>query len=681
MRPLAPVLSLSLVLSSTLAFAVGTRTFELDTLEKLSGGDLKGVSIGSDGVIRAGLSLADVTLPDATASWCAIELADHSVLIGTTGGKVFRVAGGIASIYAETNTQAVTSLLLGAGNAVYAGTIPDGKIFKISQGKADVWSTLPDAHHVWALALDRTKTSVFAATGPEGRLYRIAQDGTPSVYFHSDEPNLVSVAVAPNGDVLTGSSNRGLLYRLTGAGRASVLYDFPGETATEVRGITVYGTSMFVAVNEYPELPEPAKRVTSGRVPGGPVGGTHPKPGKGWLYRFDAQGRPEKLMHHDDTHYMSLAVDDGGAPYVGTGVEGRVYTVDEAHRVTLVADTDERQVGAMVLTGGNGHTPVHGLLASSDPAVAHPILGRGGVDAVWTSKALDAGLRAKFGHISWRTTGSLEVTTRTGDTQSPDLTWSTWSEPVAQGGLITSPVGRYLQVRSRWSGDPNAELSDVVIPFVTENLRAVITDVTAQTHGRDSKEGLVPSGATPVRHDAAIKLTFKVDNPDGDELRYRASFRREGDTQWREITRQEEVLTKAETEWDTSVVPEGKYRVRVTATDELANPPETTLEHTLESQPVLVDNTPPVFHGLTMKGRRISGHVVDTIGPIVRVEISVDGGPDWHPLAPADGIFDSAEEVIDADVHTLVGPGSHLVAVRAFDLAGNAVVADVAATP
>src|SRR3984957_12058253 len=116
MRPLAPVVfvSLSLVLSSTLALAVGTRTFELDTLEKLSGGDLKGVSIGSDGVVRAGLSLSDVTLPDATATWSAVELADHSVLIGTTGGKVFRVAGGIASVYAETNTQAVTSLLVGA---------------------------------------------------------------------------------------------------------------------------------------------------------------------------------------------------------------------------------------------------------------------------------------------------------------------------------------------------------------------------------------------------------------------------------------------------------------------------------------------------------------------------------------------------------------------------------------
>ena len=684
MRPhlLASTLVPALAFSSTLALAVGTRTFELDSLEKLSGGDLKGVAVGSDGVVRAGLTLGDVSLPDATASWAAIQLPDQSVLIGTTGGKIFRVAGGIATVYAETSAQAVTALAIGPGGAVYAGTIPDAKIFKVTQGKAEVWSTLPDAHHVWGLAFDRAKTALYAATGPDGRLFRVALDGTASVYFHSDEPNLVSVAVAANGDVFAGSSNRGLLYRVSGAGRASVLYDFPGETATEVRALVVSGNSLFTAVNEYSELPDPAKRVTSGRVQANPTTGTHPKPGKGSLYRFDVAGRPEKMMHHDDFHYMALAVDDSGAPYVGTGVEGRVYTVDEAHRVTLVADTDERQVGALVLTGGDGKGPVKGLIASSDPAVAHPILGRGGPDAVWTSKALDAGLRARFGHLRWQGKGALEVTSRTGDTSLPDPTWSNWSEPIAQGALVTSPIGRYFQVRARWSADPNAELSDLLVPFVTENLRAIITEVSASPKpARDSKEGVVPSGAEPIKHDSGVKLVFHVDNPDGDELRYRAAFRRDGETLWRDITRPEDVLTKNETEWDTATLPEGKYRVRVTATDELANPPETTLEHSFESAPVLVDNTPPVFRGLTIKGRRIQGHVVDGIGPIARIEVSVDGRPDWHPIAPVGGIFDTADEAIDADVHTLVPTGSHIIAVRAFDLAGNSVVADLDSAP
>ena len=94
-------------------------------------------------------------------------------------------------------------------------------------------------------------------------------------------------------------------------------------------------------------------------------------------------------MKHDDTHYMSLTLDEAGRPYVGTGANGRVYTVDDAHTVTLLADTDERQVGALHVIGGKG------FVATSDPPVLHRIIGQGGADAVWTSKVLDAGLRAK----------------------------------------------------------------------------------------------------------------------------------------------------------------------------------------------------------------------------------------------------------------------------------------------
>src|SRR6202008_477727 len=140
----------------------------------------------------------------------------------------------------------------------------------------------------------------------------------------------------------------------------------------------------------------PKRSAAAGRVPAGPSTTAKAKPGKGQLHRFDAQGRAERMMKHDDTHYMSLALDEKGTPYVGTGAEGRVYTVDDAHVVTLVADTDERQVGALQVTGGKG------FIATSDPPAFHRIVGRGGPDAVWTSKTLDAGLRAKFGTLSWR---------------------------------------------------------------------------------------------------------------------------------------------------------------------------------------------------------------------------------------------------------------------------------------
>jgi hypothetical protein len=667
------------------AGAVGARSFELDTLEKLSGGELKGTSASSDGVVRAGWTVGNVSLPDTSAVWALVAPGDGSVLAGTTDGKVMRVAGDQAGGFADTKAAVVTALAVGAGGVVYAATIPDGKIFKVSQGKADLFVALPDVHNVWALAYDKAKGALYAAVGPEGRVMRIAADGSASVYLSTDEPNLVSLAVAPNGDVYAGSSGKGLLYRITALGHATVVYDFPGDTATEVRAIALTKSGAIYAVdNEYSEPPEPPKHsLSSGRVPASASSSARPKPGKGALYRFDAQDRPEKMMHHDEFQYMSLALDDAGVPYVGTGAEGRVYSVNDAHVVTLVVDTDERQIGALLVKGG-GNVPPSGFVGSSDPAVVHRILGRGGADSTWTSKAFDAGLRAKFGHVTWRGAGAIEVSTRTGNTAAPDATWSPWSNPVPNAAPITSPPGRFVQVRGRWAADPNAEIAGIVLPFTTENVRPVVLEVDTQSKGshdtHDTKEGLPASGGEPPKHDSVIKVTWKVDNPDNDALRYRVTFRREGQNLWRDVVREGEVLTRSEVDWDTVALPEGKYRLRVEASDEIANPPETMQKHALESPPIVVDNTPPVFRSLTLTGRRLRAHVVDGVGPVSRVELTVDGKLEWRPLAAADGVFDSADEEVDSDVSSLVPPGSHIVTVRAFDEAGNSVTQEIEST-
>src|SRR5690242_3603970 len=101
---------LALLALTTSAHAVGTRTFDLDTLEKLSGGDLKGVAVSSDGLVRAGLTLGNSPLPDATAVFSALTLGDGTVLVGTSpGGKVLKVAGDQVTTFAETGALAVTS--------------------------------------------------------------------------------------------------------------------------------------------------------------------------------------------------------------------------------------------------------------------------------------------------------------------------------------------------------------------------------------------------------------------------------------------------------------------------------------------------------------------------------------------------------------------------------------------
>jgi hypothetical protein len=681
MRLRAPIVALATALAGAGvardARAVGTRTFELNSIEQLSGGDLAGVSVGSDGVVRAGWTLGSAALPgDAgTTATCAATLPDGSVLVGTgpaAGGKVVRIANDRASVFADTKENAVSALAVDKKGTAYAATT-SSKIYRLSQGKAEVFATLPDVDSVFALAFDTQGSSLFAATGSDGRVFRVDPGGVSSVYFKTDDPFVVSLAVADDGAVYAGTSGKGILYRISGPGRATVVYDFPGEDVHALavgRNRTVWAVVNEVASAGSTETSEGAssRHGTGGRTQPGPSIAPRSKPGKGSLWRFDGQERPERLMHHDEFHYVSLALDEHGLPYVGTGAEGRAYTVDDAHVVSLAADTDERQIGALGLSGRT-HFAI-----GSDPAVFHRILAVGGPDAVWTSKSLDAGLRARFGHLSWSGTGSLEVSTRSGDTQTPNATWSAWSNAVANGAATTSPAGRFVQIRARLR-DAAATISNLSLAFVTENLRAVVTEIAAhpKTGARESKEGIAQSGNEPPKHDGVLHVTWKVDNPDADELRYRVLFRREGGTRWVDATRPDEVLTKTEFDWDTASLAEGKYRVRVDASDEISNPPNAATHHALEIPSVLVDNTPPVFKAIAMQGHRLRVEVVDGLGPIARVDVAIDGRLDWRPLAPTDGIFDTADEIVDADIASLLpaGPGPHIVAVRAYDAAGN----------
>jgi hypothetical protein len=563
-------------------------------------------------------------------------------------------------------------MVLGAGGSVYAATIPDGKIFKVSQGKAEVYATLAGAGQVWALAIAKGG-GMFASAGPDGRVFKVEPGTGSSVYFKSDESNLVSLLAEPNGDLLVGSSGKGVLYRVKGPGRAEVVHDFAGD---EVKAIAMApNDGRYVLVNEYSEPPEPPRRLAANasKVPG-PGSGTKPRAGKGSLYLIDKKGRVEKWMHHDEFHYLSLSVDERGAPYVGTGAEGRIYTVDETHAVTLLADTDERQIGALALS----QSASAGYVVSGDPAVVHRVLGRGGSDAVWTSKTLDCSFAAKFGVVDYRSEGSVELSTRTGNTQTTDVTWSAWSAAVPAGQKVTSPAGRFIQVRAKLK-DRAASLSDVSLAFVTENMRAIITDVNAVAKSASAREPLttVPStGGDAPKHDASVKLSWKVENPDNDALRYRLEFRRDGQTLWRTLLKPEETLTKTDYEWDTSALAEGRYRVRVEATDEFVNAPGTGNQHALNSDPFVVDNTPPVFRSLEIRGRKLSAQIVDGLGPVVRVEVAIDGKTEFRPLNARDGIFDSKDEAVEADLSSLIPTGAHIITVKAIDAAGNTVMAE-----
>jgi hypothetical protein len=282
--------------------------------------------------------------------------------------------------------------------------------------------------------------------------------------------------------------------------------------------------------------------------------------------------------------------------------------------------------------------------------------------------------------MSWTSTGTLELSTRTGNTKEPDDTWSPWSKGMTAAGMIGSPPARYFQVRARWSRDKDAVLSEVTVPFVTDNLRAVVTKVEVTKKKKTEKGGSVSQSGAPIDGgtNTKISLSWKVDNPDNDKLRHKLQYRLVGTTTWYDMLKPSEKVTAETYTWDTADMPEGEYRVRVTATDELSNPPGRARSHALESGIILVDNTPPRVEGLKVAGRRIQGRAIDGVGPIQRIEVGMVGADEWYPFDSKDGIFDEQSEDFDADVSSFAPKGAVLMAVRVYDSANNFVVRNVA---
>ena len=169
LRRISTMLAVFVMLTQTDdASAVGTRTFTLDTLDAMKGGELEGTSVDSLGRVRAGFVLGNMPIGDASAVWCSLVMPDGAVLLGTgNDGKIYRAHGGQVAEYATTGQMAVTSLALDGQGKVVAGTIPSGKVFSVAgQGAAKELYSLPGTEHVWALATDPKTKAVLKKLKP-----------------------------------------------------------------------------------------------------------------------------------------------------------------------------------------------------------------------------------------------------------------------------------------------------------------------------------------------------------------------------------------------------------------------------------------------------------------------------------------------------------------------------------
>ncbi|MGE0868730.1 MAG: hypothetical protein AB7P03_09215 [Kofleriaceae bacterium] len=684
------------------AGAVVTATWTVETYQEFDAGDAADAFIMSSGELRPGWDTKRTAL-EGDAAWAALKLSDGSVLIGSDqGGAIYRVThDGSKKLVAIPGAIAVVALAQSADGSVWAGAMPGNKLWKVdvARGKATAVATLgkgkdknADVETIWSLTT--SGDTVFAGTGPSGKLYAI-KNGSAREVFDTEDKRITALAVTSNGAVWLGTSDRALVFRYDPKdGKTRAMADFAGN---EVSGLIAFRDGVVAAANDLAEPAPPVGKTaaqveaaesptaTKGQTAKLPAVGTKPgadkdptpvtdlgrkgtKKGKGALFRIGSDGRLDQLHALTQTYFTSVAVGNDGAVYAGAADKGRIYMVDTDGSVATAFDVDERSV-SQVWTEKAGIA-----FATDDSAALYRTVGRAG-QAKYTSDVLDAKAVSRFGRLAWSAAGRVKIETRSGNTVKPGVGWSEWQAPSqigklgggADSGKIASPPGRYLQFRIALEDDA-ARVRRVTTYYVPQNQPTTVQEVTVELATKESLPSLKDSAGKP--RSPIMKVKWKVENPDNDASTYALEARREGEANWRPIATGTTPLTATTWDWNTETYPDGWYRLRVTSSDAAANSPDRALTSSQTTTMFAIDNTRPRIDRLAVSYPKASAQGIDAISTIAEMAYSIDDGP-WQLGTTVDGLYDDLTEQLRIDLPSGLPRGTHTLAVRVADAAGN----------
>ena len=699
-------------------------------------GDITNLSIDYLGRLMLGPTLAPVYHSTAPFLWSVVSDAGGALYVGSGNeGRVYAAdADGNGRVFFDADELEVHALALGADGNLYVGTSPDGRVYKVANdGTATVFFD-PADRYIWALVFD-DDGNLYVGTGDRGRIYRVSPNGDSSVFYSTSTTHAVTLAMDASGALLAGTDSPGRLFQINGDGRGFVLLDSPFD---EIHSISVHADGAIfvtaldhaadvgVGVDWRPATPQedPASTpsssspgsamtevtvVADGSSPAqrsAPAGASSTT--RGGVYRVTPDGVWDLIWESSNDLPYDVSFDADGRAIVATGPDGKIYRLGgDSFTPTLLARAAAKQVTAF-LRAADGTN----YLTTANPGMLMRLSEERANWGTYESRIRDAGTVAAWGIVSWRSTtssgGRIDIYTRSGNTSSPDSTWSDWEGPYrnTDGEQIRNPTARYLQWKAELSGrDADPVLTSVTAAYLPRNVRPRVESITVHPPGIVFQQPF-PTGDPPiaglpgdppdrrrldraggnetgsgVTTSAVGRRTYKkgfqtfvwrVRDEDADEQIFTLSYRREGETTWKTL---KAGLSDTIYVWDTTSVPDGTYLVKLAASDLPSNAPERALVGELESGLFDIDNTPPVI-GVT--GLRWGSpptllfEVRDAQSVIERVEYSVDAGQ-WLPLYPVDGMADSRTEAYELPLDGTAAASE--VIIRAVDAANNVATA------
>lgn len=686
-------------------------------------GDARGVSISDTGVLMLAPKLTEVFNTQQTYVWSSAVDNQGNVFLGTGhDGKTFRITpSGAGSLLYDAAELDVTALAIGRDGSVFAGTSPDGKVYRItSDGKADVYFD-PGDKYIWSLAV-MNDGSLAVGTGDNGKLYRVRSAGASpdsSLLVSTNQTHVISLAVTPQGDLIAGTDSGGLVLRVSPEGKMFALFD------TQLREIhalapaadgSIYALALSDAASaartpSTPAAPTPqpteagavstSVTITAIDETGAPL---QAQPGptrsrsdvssaRSAVFRILPDGATDVVWSSTSVTAFSIAPGlQPGSVLIGTADKGRIYSVTNDGRDTLLLQSPEGQISSLLVKNNQIYA------ASSNQGKLFRFGNELVSEGSYESPVRDAKLTASWGRIWWRGAGAVEVQTRTGNGERPDATWSDWSAAYKnpEGNQISSPRARFIQwratVRGAAGSSSPAWMEDVSVAYLPRNVAPEVLSISALPIGIGLQQiaqvtvdpnvessGLDPSLFGPVAQvpprrfyqRGARSFQWQAEDRNGDTLEYAIYYRALNDETFRLL---KDKLRDNFYTIDGATLADGRYIVKVIASDAPDNPPGQKLSGERISEPVDIDNTPPVVKvvgqpQVTAQSVRVVFTVDDATGKVKKGDASVDGAA-WSPVFPDDGIADSGHETYTLDFGSL-SPGEHTISIRCFDSSGN----------
>ena len=698
-------------------------------------GEVTDLSIDSDGRVFLGPATSNLAETSAPFLWSIVAGADGSILAGSGNeGKVLKIGrDGKVTTFFDAPELEVHAVAAGPDGGLYVATSPDGKIYSVAADGTAKDFFDPEDKYIWALAADAAG-NLFAATGDKGVIYKISRDGKGARFYKTSATNVVSLAITRSGDLIAGTESPGRVFRIDASGKAFVLLDSPFREIHALR-VAPDGTIFAAAVSTAPgggddraadripvdagrpPVPSVSTEITGMAVVEGPITTGAPqtspvraprRPGRGAIFSIRPDGLWDTVWETDDDAPYDLLIEDNGSLLIGTGTEGKIFRLSGSPtRATLLARAAARQVTAL-LREPSGRI----IGATSNPGKVFTLSPAPSRKGTYESDVRDAGTVASWGAIRWRSSGrpgQVQIATRSGNTATPDETWSAWSKAYTNpdGDQIASPNARYLQWRAELSslGADGPVLTSVTAAFLPRNLRPQVMSIVVHPPGAvfqrpfssgemeiagfedNTSDGrqlnppgtsgsTLPSVPPSLGRRAYQKglqtFVWKAEDENDDRLQFDAFYRREGEVTWKPLKRG---LWDPIVVWDTTSVPDGTYLVKIAASDAPSNSPATALSGELESVSFDIDNSPPriEIQAPSAPGARAIAFVVrDEHSAIQRVEYSLDASR-WRVVYPKDGIPDSRRE--EFEVRLEEGEIGRSVIIRASDTMNNIATA------